>query len=239
MGNTKLANPAPLGLMGFGMTTILLNLHNIGMFPMDGIILAMGIFYGGIAQIFAGLLEYKKGNTFGLTAFTSYGSFWLTLVAILLMPKMGLADAANAHFLGVYLGLWGVFTLFMFFGTLKGNRALQFVFLSLTVLFALLAIGHLVDNESIVHIAGWIGLVCGASAIYLAMGEVLNEHRLVKNTDPSVVSASRARHPCFCRSQMPNTSPITDSASTYQAGAIGDTPINTVTAIGVSPPKMA
>ncbi|EHN8921988.1 acetate uptake transporter [Enterobacter asburiae] len=175
MGNTKLANPAPLGLMGFGMTTILLNLHNIGMFPMDGIILAMGIFYGGIAQIFAGLLEYKKGNTFGLTAFTSYGSFWLTLVAILLLPKMGMTDAANAHFLGVYLGLWGVFTLFMFFGTLKGNRMLQFVFLSLTVLFALLAIGHLVDNEGIVHVAGWIGLVCGASAIYLAMGEVLNE----------------------------------------------------------------
>ncbi|WP_207532556.1 acetate uptake transporter, partial [Enterobacter hormaechei] len=106
MGNTKLANPAPLGLMGFGMTTILLNLHNIGMFPMDGIILAMGIFYGGIAQIFAGLLEYKKGNTFGLTAFTSYGSFWLTLVAILLMPKMGLAEAANAHFLGVYRSCW-------------------------------------------------------------------------------------------------------------------------------------
>lgn len=76
MGNTKLANPAPLGLMGFGMTTILLNLHNAGFFALDGIILAMGIFYGGIAQIFAGLLEYKKGNTFGLTAFTSYGSFW-------------------------------------------------------------------------------------------------------------------------------------------------------------------
>lgn len=175
MGNTNLANPAPLGLMGFGMTTILLNLHNIGLFPLDGIILAMGIFYGGIAQIFAGLLEYKKGNTFGLTAFTSYGSFWLTLVAILLLPKLGLAEAANGHFLGVYLALWGVFTLFMFFGTLAGNRMLQFVFLSLTVLFALLAVGHLVDNEGIVHVAGWIGLVCGASAIYLAMGEVLNE----------------------------------------------------------------
>ncbi len=106
MGNTKLANPAPLGLMGFGMTTILLNLHNVGYFALDGIILAMGIFYGGIAQIFAGLLEYKKGNTFGLTAFTSYGSFWLTLVAILLMPKLGLTDAPNAQFLGVYLGLW-------------------------------------------------------------------------------------------------------------------------------------
>lgn len=87
MGNTKLANPAPLGLMGFGMTTILLNLANSGLFAFDVAILAMGIFYGGIAQIFAGLLEFKKGNTFGLTAFTSYGAFWLTLVAILLMPK--------------------------------------------------------------------------------------------------------------------------------------------------------
>ena len=163
MGNTKLANPAPLGLMGFGMTTILLNLANSGLFAFDVAILAMGIFYGGIAQIFAGLLEYKKGNTFGLTAFTSYGSFWLTL------------EAPNAHFLGMYLGLWGVFTLFMFFGTLKAARMLQFVFLSLTVLFALLAIGHLVDNEGIVKVAGWVGLVCGASAIYLAMGEVLNE----------------------------------------------------------------
>ncbi|EMG2023105.1 TPA: acetate uptake transporter [Klebsiella pneumoniae] len=175
MGNTKLANPAPLGLMGFGMTTILLNLANSGLFAFDVAILAMGIFYGGIAQIFAGLLEYKKGNTFGLTAFTSYGSFWLTLVAILLMPKMGLADAPNANFLGMYLGLWGVFTLFMFFGTLKAARMLQFVFLSLTVLFALLAIGHLADNEGIVKVAGWVGLICGASAIYLAMGEVLNE----------------------------------------------------------------
>ena len=146
MGNTKLANPAPLGLMGFGMTTILLNLHNVGYFALDGIILAMGIFYGGIAQIFAGLLEYKKGNTFGLTAFTSYGSFWLTLVAILLMPKLGLTDAPNAQFLGVYLGLWGIFTLFMFFGTLKGARVLQFVFFSLTVLFALLAIGNIAGS---------------------------------------------------------------------------------------------
>ncbi len=93
MGNTKLANPAPLGLMGFGMTTILLNLANSGLFAFDVSYLGDGHFYGGIAQIFAGLLEYKRGNTFGLTAFTSYGSFWLTLVAILLMPKMGLAEA--------------------------------------------------------------------------------------------------------------------------------------------------
>lgn len=174
MTHSPLANPAPLGLMGFGMTTILLNLHNIGLFPMDSVILAMGIFYGGIAQIFAGLLEFKKGNTFGLTAFTSYGSFWLTLVAILLMPKVGLSTSANESFLGVYLGLWSVFTLFMFFGTFKAARLLQFVFGSLTVLFALLAFGHLSANPAIIHVAGYVGVVCGASAIYLAMGEVLN-----------------------------------------------------------------
>jgi len=175
MGNTTLANPAPLGLMGFGMTTILLNLHNTGLFPMDVIILAMGIFYGGIAQIFAGLLEYKRGNTFGLTAFTSYGSFWLTLVAILLLPKMGLTEPADGRFLGAYLTLWGIFTLFLFFGTLQGPKMLQFVFASLTLLFALLAMGHLMDHAALLRIAGWIGIVCGASALYLAMGEVLNE----------------------------------------------------------------
>ncbi|MBS0848417.1 acetate uptake transporter [Citrobacter sp. JGM124] len=175
MGNTKLANPAPLGLMGFGMTTILLNLHNAGFFELDVIILAMGIFYGGIAQIFAGLLEYKKGNTFGLTAFTSYGAFWLTLVAIWLLPKMGAGAAADTHFMGAYLGLWGIFTLFMFFGTLTGARMLQFVFGSLTVLFALLSISHFVASETLAHTAGWVGIICGASAIYLAMGEVLNE----------------------------------------------------------------
>ncbi|KSB86339.1 hypothetical protein LFZ31_17825 [Salmonella enterica subsp. enterica serovar Newport str. S09097] len=163
--------------MGFGMTTILLNLHNAGFFALDGIILAMGDFSTAVSRkFFAGLLEYKKGNTFGLTAFTSYGSFWLTLVAILLMPKMGLTDAPDAQLLGAYLGLWGVFTLFMFFGTLKAARALQFVFLSLTVLFALLAVGNITGNEATIHIGrlGWSGF-CGASAIYLAMGEVLNE----------------------------------------------------------------
>ncbi len=107
MNNTELANPAPLGLAAFGMTTVLLNLHNAGFFAMGDIILSMGIFYGGIAQIFAGLLEYKKGNTFGLTAVASYGAFWLTLAAILLMPKVGLVDAPDPGFPGIYLGLWG------------------------------------------------------------------------------------------------------------------------------------
>ncbi|MFC3396729.1 acetate uptake transporter [Brenneria rubrifaciens] len=175
MNTNTLANPGPLGLMGFGMTTILLNLHNAGFFPLSSIILSMGIFYGGIAQILAGLLEYKKGNTFGMTAFTSYGAFWLTLVAIIMLPKMGLAEASDAQFLGVFLGLWGIFTLFMFFGTLRANRALQFVFASLTVLFALLAIGNFTGNHSLLIFAGYEGIICGASAIYLAMAEVLNQ----------------------------------------------------------------
>ncbi|WP_370555998.1 acetate uptake transporter [Edwardsiella tarda] len=174
MLNNPLANPAPLGLMGFGMTTVLLNMHNAGLFPLNAMILAMGIFFGGLAQILAGLLEYRQGNTFGLTAFTSYGAFWLTLVALLILPKMGLAEAVTAPSLAAYLGLWGIFTLFMFFGTLRANRALQFVFASLTLLFFLLAYGNLTANTSVLRLAGIEGIICGASAIYLAMAEVIN-----------------------------------------------------------------
>ncbi|WP_413735875.1 acetate uptake transporter [Sodalis sp. RH21] len=175
MHTNKLANPGPLGLMGFGMTTVLLNLHNAGFFPLTSIIISMGIFYGGIAQIIAGIMEYKHGNTFGTTAFTSYGAFWLSLVGILLLPRMGLAEASDAVFLGVYLGLWGIFTLFMFFGTLHAGRGLQIVFGSLTALFALLAAGNITGNHDIIVTGGYVGLFCGASAIYLAMAEVVNE----------------------------------------------------------------
>ena len=171
----KLANPAPLGLMGFGMTTVLLNIHNAGFFPMASMILAMGLCYGGLAQVIAGILEYKKGNSFGLTAFTSYGFFWISLVVLLILPKMGLAEATSSGFMGCYLAMWGIFTAFMFVGTLKANRALQTIFGSLTVLFFLLAIEHFSPNETLGHIAGWEGIFCGSSAIYLAMAEIINE----------------------------------------------------------------
>ena len=174
---TKLANPAPLGLMGFGMTTVLLNIHNAGIFPLSAVVLAMGICYGGIAQVIAGIMEFKKGNTFGTTAFTSYGLFWLSLVATWLIP--GLNSPAGGKtpeaYMGWYLALWGVFTFFMWFGTFGKNRGLQFVFLSLTVLFALLAVRDWTGSALIGTIAGWEGIVCGLSAIYLAMAEVLNE----------------------------------------------------------------
>jgi succinate-acetate transporter protein len=171
----KTANPAPLGLMGFGMTTVLLNIHNAGFFPISSMILAMGLFYGGIAQIIAGILEFRKGNTFGMTAFVSYGTFWITLVALIVGPRTGWVDRTPEGFMGWFLVMWGIFTLFMFVGTLRANRALQFVFLSLTVLFFLLAIRDFAESPVVGVIAGWEGILCGASAIYLAMAEVLSE----------------------------------------------------------------
>jgi len=194
----KTANPAPLGLLGFGMTTVLLNfVHNARLGPVDGMILGMGIFYGGLAQIIAGVLEYKKGNTFGTTAFTSYGLFWLSFVAL---NWLGTANVA-AHYVWPFFGsvtpwsvsqeafaayffMWGLFTFIMFFGTLKTNRALQFVFLSLAVLFFLLAAKSALlaytsftsaDLEIFTRIIGIEGIICGLSAFYLALAEILNE----------------------------------------------------------------
>jgi succinate-acetate transporter protein len=169
------ANPAPLGLCAFGMTTVLLNIHNAGFFEMNSMILAMGIFYGGLAQVIAGIIEAKKNNTFGLTAFTSYGFFWLSLVALIVMPKLGWAAPASEEAMIAYLSIWGIFTFLLFFGTLKLNRALQFVFGSLTILFFLLVAGDVTGNAGIKHFAGYEGIVCGASAIYTGIANVLNE----------------------------------------------------------------
>ena len=173
--DNELANPAPLGLMGFGMTTVLLNLHNAGFYVLGPMILSMGIFYGGLAQIIAGIMEYKKGNSFGTLAFTSYGIFWWSLVFINLLPNTDLwASASGASEIGTYLVMWGIFTLLMFFGTLKLNRALQVVFSTLTILFFLLAIGDFTGNSVITIIAGYEGILCGASAMYTSIAEILN-----------------------------------------------------------------
>ena len=169
------SNPAPLGLLGFGMTTVLLNFHNAGFFELGSMILAMGIFYGGMAQIVAGVMEWKKNNTFGTTAFTSYGFFWLTLVGLIVMPKLGWVEAPSKLAMAAYLAMWGLFTAIMFIGTLKLNRALQFVFASLALLFFLLALGDITGSAMITTIAGYEGIICGFSAIYTGMAQVLNE----------------------------------------------------------------
>ncbi len=168
-------NPAPLGLLAFGMTTVLLNFHNAGFFGLGSMILAMGIFYGGIAQVIAGAMEWKKGNTFGLVAFSSYGLFWLTFVGLIVMPKLGWIGAVSGAGLAWYLAMWGLFTLLMFFGTLKLNRALQIVFATLTILFFLLAISTATGSAGLGTFAGYEGILCGASAIYTGIAQVLNE----------------------------------------------------------------
>ncbi len=171
-----LANPAPLGLMGFGMTTVLLNIHNAGFYALGSMILAMGIFYGGIAQIIAGILEYKKGNTFGMTAFSSYGLFWLSLVGLIFIPNIipGVI-APNSTAMVAYFFMWGLFTFMMFISTLKKNKALQFVFISLSILFWLLSLSEFTGSSTVTIIAGYEGIICGLSAVYLAMAEVINE----------------------------------------------------------------
>jgi len=175
------ANPAPLGLLAFGMTTVLLNLHNAGLWGLDTTVLAMGIFYGAVAQIIAGISEFKKGNTFGMTAFCSYGLFWLTLVLIFLTEPLGLTKLYNPSTGGMaaYLIIWGFFTFFMYIGTLRLNRGLQVIFLSLSILFWLLAAHKIVDpiggKYIIGTIAGIEGIFCGGSAIYLAVAEIWNE----------------------------------------------------------------
>ncbi|MGD6851714.1 MAG: acetate uptake transporter [Candidatus Bathyarchaeia archaeon] len=180
----KLANPAPLGLLGFGLTTVLLNLHNAGLFPLDTMILAMGIAYGGLAQIIVGIMEFRKGNTFGTVAFASYGLFWWSLVALLLLPKTTLLTGItppNETAMAAYFFMWGLFTFALFFGTLKTNRALQFVFATLFILFFMLTIRELTGNPVLFGdvtfntITGIEGVICGLSAVYLGFAEVLNE----------------------------------------------------------------
>jgi uncharacterized protein len=168
-------NPAPLGLLGFGMTTVLLNMHNAGFFELNAMILAMGICYGGCAQIIAGIMEWKKGNTFATTAFISYGFFWLSLVALIALPKIGFA-AADENAMAAYLALWGIFTAVMFIGTFCLNRALQVVFGTLTILFFLLAYADFANTSAdFKHFTGYEGIVCGLSAIYTGLAQILNE----------------------------------------------------------------
>jgi len=184
MTEVKLANPAPLGLLGFGLTTVLLNLVNAGFIPLGSVILAMGLAYGGLAQVIVGIMEFRRGNTFGMTAFSSYGLFWWSLVALIVMPGVSFLSGISASTetaMAAYFFMWGLFTFAMFFGTLKANRALQFVFMSLAILFFLLTATELTNTATILgsftigKLAGYEGIVCGLSAVYLGIAEVLNE----------------------------------------------------------------
>jgi len=169
------ANPAPLGLLAFGMTTVLLNLHNAGLFAMGSAIFAMGIFFGGIAQIIAGIMEWKKNNTFGTTAFVSYGFFWISLVGLILMPVLGWSGPLEMQALVSFLTIWGLFSFVMFIITFRLSKALQVVFGLLTLLFLLLIVGNVTGNVAVLQIAGVVGILCGLSAMYTGLGQLMNE----------------------------------------------------------------
>ena len=170
------ANPAPLGLFGFGMTTILLNIHNAGFFELNSMIMGMGLFFGGMQQVIAGIMEWKKGNIFAMSAFTSYGFFWISLVALWILPlSITGVVKPDATSMGCYLGLWGLFTLAFFIGTLNGNTIGKLIFGSLVILFALLSIASFTGSTTIHTIAGYEGILCGFFAFYEAAAIIINE----------------------------------------------------------------
>ncbi|MCA5006693.1 acetate uptake transporter [Sphingobacterium bovistauri] len=168
------SNPGPLGLFGFALTTILLNIHNAGFYGISVMIMSMGIFFGGFAQLLAGIMEWKRGNQFGSIAFISYGSFWLTLVFIWIAPIFGLPKATNLE-MGFYLFAWGLFTLVFFIQTFNGKTVGKILFGLLTLLFFLLAVGNFIQSDFILRIAGFEGVLCGLVAFYEASAIMINE----------------------------------------------------------------
>ena len=169
------ANPGPLGLTGFGLATLLLNLHNAGLFGLDTMILAMGLIMGGVVQIIVGVMEWQKNNLFGTMAFTSYGAFWISLVFLLVLPEMGLGKASTPTAMGYYLSVWGIFSLGLFVATLKMNKAMILLFGTVVLLFALLAIANFTGSHLIHTIAGIEGVICGSIALYIALAQLYQD----------------------------------------------------------------
>ncbi|WP_432821945.1 acetate uptake transporter [Trichloromonas sp.] len=170
-----MANPAPSGLLAFGMTTALLGLHHTGTFPLDSTMLGMGVFYGGLGQIVVGFVEWKRQHLFGAAAFTSFGLFWLSLIAMTILPGNRFGEFHQDTAMTAYLVLWGLFTAVLFLGALKLNRSLQFVLGSLILFYLLLAAGTATGSRLITAISGWAGVFCAFAAIYTGLAQILNE----------------------------------------------------------------
>jgi succinate-acetate transporter protein len=168
-------NPAPLGLTGFGLTTLLLNLHNIGLFPLDTMIMAMGLFVGGALQVIAGKLEWKKNNMFGMLAFSAYGFFWISLIVLMILPKLGWGEAPSATAMGWFLTVWGLFTLGMVVASFALSKIMRVLFVTVLILFALLAAADFTGSSTLKLLGGIDGVICGALALFIAMATVIND----------------------------------------------------------------
>ena len=173
--NDNTANPAPLGLCAFGMTTILLSVHNAGVTGLSSPILAMALFYGGIAQVIVGIMEWKKNNSFGMLTFGSFGFFWISFAAILMLPVLGLAKGPQPVELAVFLAVWGIFALGLFICTLKMHRLLQVTLAAVVLLVVLLVAAQLTGSSLVLNAGGAVGIIAGALALYMGMGQVINE----------------------------------------------------------------
>jgi succinate-acetate transporter protein len=172
----KVANPAPLGLAGFGLTTVVLSAINAGLLPSEAVpaVVPLAFSFGGFAQIIAGLLEFKNGNTFGTVAFTSYGAFWWWYAFLLWTAGAGWIKPPDPRGVGVTLLMWGVFTLYMWIATFRTNFVLWTVFLLLWITFFLLAGGDLGMGAGWRKLGGWFGLATGLDALFLSFAEVVN-----------------------------------------------------------------
>lgn len=176
MSEVKIANPGPLGLSGFALTTFVLSLINAGVIGGNNVavVLGLAVFYGGIAQFAAGMWEFRTGNTFGATAFVSYGAFWLSLAAIYI-PGLGNPKLAADHQgVGYYLLGWTIFTGIMMLGSFRVNGALILVFVALFITFLLLALGELTGSASMTQIGGYLGIVTAILAWYAALAGILS-----------------------------------------------------------------
>jgi succinate-acetate transporter protein len=168
------ADPGPLGLAGFAGTTFVLSLANANLISPRGIgpVLALAIAYGGLAQLLAGMWEFRTGNTFGAVAFTSFGAFWISFYFLLHVVPVG---TITLHAVSAYLWMWAIFTTYMFFASLRTTGAVALVFLLLAVTFILLAWGDLGSGHtSIGHAGGWVGLATAIAAWYASFAAVLN-----------------------------------------------------------------
>jgi len=170
------ADPGPLGLAGFAMTTFFLSSVNIGWLneKTTPVVLGLALFYGGLAQLLAGMWEFKKGNTFGATAFASYGAFWISFWAFVVFyaGKVPKADATQA--VGLYLFAWGIFTAYMWIASFKTTAAVNLIFFLLTITFFLLAFGEWGTSSGLSKLGGYFGLVTALAAWYASFAGVIN-----------------------------------------------------------------
>jgi len=172
----KPADPGPLGLAGFALTTFILSMFNAGLVAKSAepVVLGVALAYGGIAQLLAGMWEFRTGNTFGAVAFTSFGAFWISFWALVTFFAGEIPAEHVGSALGLYLIAWGIFTAYMLVASLRTTAAVATVFLLLTVTFFLLGIGNANESDGLIEAGGWFGLATAAAAWYASFAAVTN-----------------------------------------------------------------